>query len=91
MLTGRAAELRPEINYLQPRVTVLVAPEDAPQPYAADGEYKELLAQSIRLFNKRQADTRRARNVGRAIPTSGSGRRRAKAVRNREAVYGTQQ
>ncbi len=83
MLTGRAAELRPDINYLHPRVTVLVAPEDAQQPYMAPGEYAALLRDWSRLTNTKRIQASRARNAGRDIPTSGAARRRAKAHRNR--------
>lgn len=88
MLTGRAAELRPDINYLQPRITVLVRPEDATQPYMADGEYEELLRTWSRNTNMRRAQASRARNAGRDIPTSGTARRRAKQHRNRGLCLG---
>ena len=60
-----------------------VGPEPKPK-WALPGEYEELLAQSIRIYNRKRADEHRARQLGRAIPTSGSGRRRAKAARNRD-------
>jgi hypothetical protein len=83
MLTGRAAELRPDINYLQSKVVVLVRPEDAQQPWAADGEYAGLLRAWSRTTNVRNMRALQARNAGRDIPTSGPGGRRAKAIRNR--------
>lgn len=83
MLTGRAAELRPDVNELKPsRIPVEIETTPA---WASPGEYVELTRQSIRIFNRRRAEQHRARQVGRTIPTSGPGRRRAKAIRNREA------
>jgi hypothetical protein len=99
MLTGRAAELRPDINYLQPRVTVLVAPEQArADAYATTRpiENAETLKARGRMANMRRATEKRGRDQAAQaaatergatwIPTSGSARRRAKAIRNRDAV-----
>lgn len=66
-----------------------VGPEPKPK-WALPGEYKELLAQSIRIHHRKHADEHRARQLGRAIPTSGPGRRRAKALRNKAAAVETQ-
>lgn len=83
MLTGNAAQLRPDINELKLTPVVLVSLDDAPMPYAADGEYAGMLRAWARTTNARRLQAGRARNAGRDIPTSGSGRRRAKAHRNR--------
>lgn len=66
-----------------------VGPEPQ-QKWALPGEYKELLAQSIRIHNRKRADEHRSRQLGRAIPTSGPGRRRAKALRDKAAAVETQ-
>lgn len=99
MLTGRAAELRPGINDLAVRPVVLVTPERArADAYAASSsaENAETLRTRGRMANMRHRTAKRARNrdaqaaaVERGaawIPTSGSARRRAKALRNKEAV-----
>jgi hypothetical protein len=83
MLTGRAAEARPDINELRVTPVMLLSPEDAPQPYMADGEYAELLRDWSRLTNGKRIQASRARNATRDIPTSGAARRRAKQHRNR--------
>jgi hypothetical protein len=83
MLTGRAAELRPDINDLRVTEVVLVAPEDATQPYMTDGEYALLLRQWSRQSNAKRVNASRARNASRDIPTSGAERRRAKNHRQR--------
>ena len=83
MLTGRAAELRPDINELRATPVMLLSREDAPQPYMTDGEYAGLLRGWSRLSNGKRIQASRARNVGRDIPTSGAARRRAKQHRNR--------
>lgn len=89
MLTGRAAELRPDINYLAVRPIVLVSPEQA-RAAALDGPAPIENAETLRVRG-RQANLRRAKrnaesNAGRTIPTRGGARRRAKAIRNREAA-----
>lgn len=83
MLTGRAAQLRPDINDLHVTRIVLVSQDDAPMPYAADGEHAAMLRAWARTTNVRRLQDSQARNAGRDIPTSGAGRRRAKAHRNR--------
>jgi hypothetical protein len=101
MLTGRAAELRPWINYLHPHPIVLVSPEQArAQAMArpATAENAETLKTRGRMANMRRRTARRTRDSARAavlaergvamIPTSGAARRRAKACRNRDAVAG---
>ena len=92
MLTGRAAELRPDINELHVTPIVLVSEDDAPQPYAADGEHAAMLRALARTTNVRRMQESRARNA-RDIPTSGPERRRAKLHRARglclEHVAGT--
>jgi hypothetical protein len=82
MLTGKAAKLRPDINDLHVTPLVLVSEDDAPQPYAADGEHADMLRAWARTTNVRRMQESRARNA-RDIPTSGPGRRRAKQHRNR--------
>ena len=81
MLTGRAAELRPDFNELHVTPIVLVSGDDAPQPYAADGEHAAMLRARARTANVKRMQDSRARNA-RDIPTSGPERRRAKAHRN---------
>jgi hypothetical protein len=83
MLTGRAAELRPDINDLRVTPVMLLSRDDAPGPYMAPGEYAGLLRDWSRLSNTKRIQTSRARNAGRDIPTSGAVRRRAKQHRNR--------
>ena len=83
MLTGRAAQLRPDVNKLHVTTVVLVAPEDATQPYMADGEYALLLRDWSRLSNRKRIQASRDRNADRDIPTSGAARRRAKQHRDR--------
>ncbi len=85
MLTGRAAELRPDINYLHVHPRRLDVPQ-TPKT-AAPGEFATMLREYGRIKNIERATERHARNRGRDIPTSGPGRRRAKAKRNRDAVY----
>jgi len=102
MLTGRAAELRPDINYLHARTVVLTTPEQArADAYAAgsSAENAETLKARGRMANMRAATAKRGRDQAAQaaaaergvawIPTSGSGRRRAKAERNRAAVQKT--
>jgi len=61
------------------------------------GDYIELLRQSARNANVRTHERVAASNASgrdgqpRAIPTGGAGRRRAKALRNKAAVEGTEQ
>jgi len=99
MLTGRAAELRPHINYLATRPIVLVTPEQArADAYATTRpiENAETLQARGRMANMRRATEKRGRDQaaktraaeqGTAwIPTSGSARRRAKALRNKTAA-----
>jgi hypothetical protein len=99
MLTGRAAEARPDINYLHVHPVVLVTPEQArADAYAkpAPVENAETLAARGRMANMRRRTAKRGRDqAARAasdergaawIPTSGAARRRAKAIRNRDAV-----
>lgn len=99
MLTGRAAEARPDINYLHVHPVVLVTPEQArADAYAtpAPVENAETLAARGRMANMRCRTAKRGRDQasrataeGRGvvwIPTSGAARRRAKSVRNRDAV-----
>jgi hypothetical protein len=87
MLTQRA-----EMAALQPRPMYLNRPR---QPKTMlRGEYADLLRQSATRTNTRdraaraalreQQDT--ARGFTRTVPASGPGRRRAKALRNRQAV-----
>lgn len=92
MLTGRAALLRPDINDLHVTPILLVSGDDAPQPYAADGEHAAMLRARARTANVKRMQESRARNA-RDIPTSGPERRRAKQHRNQglclEHVAGT--
>lgn len=83
MLTGRAAQLRPDINDLHITPIVLVSEADAPQPFAADGEHAAMLRAWSRTTNMRRMQDSRARNAGRDIPASGPERRRAKQHRAR--------
>ena len=95
MLTGRAAELRPDINYLHVRPQRLDVPQ-TPKT-AAPGDFAETLHRMClneNLRRKRDKAQRDGVARGRAIergaafiPTSGAARRRAKAKRNRDAVY----
>jgi len=80
MLTGRAAQLRPDINYLHVRVEHLDV-ERTPKS-ALPGEFAAMLRSYGRLKNGELAKASKARNQGRDIPTSGQARRRAKAHRN---------
>jgi hypothetical protein len=99
MLTGRAAELRPDINYLHVHPIVLVSPEQAraeAMARPAPAENAETLRARGRMANMRRRTARKTRDSARAavlaereiamIPTSGAARRRAKACRNRDAV-----
>lgn len=58
--------------------------EPAPKT-AIPGEFAAMLREYGRIKNVRRATAQHAANRGRAIPTSGPGRRRAKAIRNRDA------
>lgn len=98
-LTGRAAQLRPDINYLAPHPIVLVTPEQARADAYAKGASAETagtLKTRGRMANMRRVAVKRQRDEAARqaaaergvawIPTSGSGRRRAKAIRNNEAA-----
>ncbi len=95
MLTGRAAELRPDVNYLHMHPQRLDVPQ-TPKT-AAPGDFAETLHRMClneNLRRKRDKAQRDGVARGRAIergvtfiPTSGAARRRAKAKRNRDAVY----
>ena len=94
MLTGRAAELRPDVNYLHVHPRRLDVPQ-TPKT-AAPGDFAETLhcmCLNENLRRKRDKAQRDGVARGRAIergvtfiPASGAARRRAKAKRNRDAV-----
>ena len=65
------------------KITEHVITRALPGPRTAPGEFRVLLAQSVRLHNERLAREHAARDAGRDIPISGAGRRRAKSHRNR--------
>lgn len=82
MLTGRAAELRPDINYLAPRRLFVPMPD---QPVRTGlGSSEAVLREQCRVANIRRAQAKdaRPRKPG-AIPTSG--RARSDAKRNQRA------
>lgn len=91
MASFNTLELRRKLASLQPRRVYLDRPRAPKQ--MLPGEYAELLRQSARRSNARNRETRaatttandQARGFERAIPTSGPGRRRAKALRNKAA------
>lgn len=85
MLTGRAAGLRPDINYLAVHPIVLVTPEqaraaslDSPAPIENEATLRTRGRQANMRRAKRNAET----NAGRDIPVGGRARRQAKAHRN---------
>lgn len=85
MLTGRAAELRPDINYLAVHPIVLVSPEQARYDALngpAPAENTETLRARGRQANLRRAKRISETNAGRDIPIGGRARRVAKAHRN---------
>jgi hypothetical protein len=94
MLTGRAAELRRDINYLHvhpAHLDVPQTPKTAMPGDFAQGLKLACLNASLRAkrdrMSRAQAAAVLAAEQGRPwIPRSGPGRRRAKANRNREAV-----
>lgn len=93
MASPKMLALREEMAGLTPRTWRINRPYTAP---SAPGEYQALARQAATLSRRQRRDQRvevtaaddQARGFQRSIPTSGPGRRRAKAIRNKQAVTG---
>lgn len=93
MASPKMLALREEMSGLAPRTWRINRPYTAP---SAPGGYQALARQAATLSRRQRRDQRvavtaaddQARGFQRSIPTSGPGRRRAKAIRNKQAVTG---